>query len=140
MKTTQRKTVALTLNNLLPHSIQQTISLNYKLSDGSRAIDRKYRIDPDNWMPPDTKQFYSLNQYLLDDDVINIMENYVSNLDSKFAKNYAELAQSFFHPSTMTYPTKALEYGFEDCITFENATQAPITLSKVSKDDMEKYF
>lgn len=85
------------------------MTLNAELSQG--RIQNKYRINKDGWYA-DPGCTFSLNQFILDDDAVNTLETYAVGLNKKWAQEKPNVANMFFHPSTRTYPVKALDFGY----------------------------
>jgi len=77
-------------------------------------IPNSYKIDKAGWCPKEN-QTYSMNMFLLDDDIIRLMKEHVVGVADEgkmWAKNHPDVAKAFFHPHTRVLPESASEFGF----------------------------
>ena len=73
------------------------------------------RIEPkENWCA-EQGDCFSPNQFLLDDNVPEVMNNCLSmNPTKNWAQEFPDLAAKFFHPSAQIHPAAALHCGFKN--------------------------
>ena len=58
---------------------------------------------------------FSLNQFLLDDNVMEVMKNCISmNLTKNWAEEHPDCTTKFFHPFAQIHPLGALCCGFKN--------------------------
>lgn len=86
-------------------------------------IPRASKIDTKNWHP-DKGRFYSLNQFIKDDDIHDILQTQ-EGLGPKWAKENPVAAKMFFHPDSPVLPSWADEYGYEMPVFNEGNPEVP---------------
>jgi hypothetical protein len=90
-----------------------TNKLNKKMNPGNKG--NKYRICLED-DPPIEKQ-KSLDAYLRDRDVVNIMQSYCLQLDEFWVKKNPESAKIFFDETRKKYPEMAHSFGYMDTLS-----------------------
>jgi hypothetical protein len=71
-------------------------------------------MDTTGWYPNEG-QTYSMNMFLLDEDIVQLMKDYVVGIKDEgkmWAKNHPDAAKAFFHPHTRILPESADQFGF----------------------------
>lgn len=87
-----------------------TEELNASIDTASVGV-RKYAIaSPVHEKNPDDGEPVSLDHYLVDSDVIRVMEDGPWSLDETFA--FSKAADLYFNPNRNNYPAEARKYGF----------------------------
>jgi hypothetical protein len=95
-------------------SFQQTAhTLNKEMNKGH--IRNECHIEPKENCCTEQGDCFSLNQFLLDDNVLEVMNNHLSmNLTKNWAEEHPDCTAKFFHPSTQIHPFGALHCGFKN--------------------------
>lgn len=93
----------------LARLIDVTHKLNKKLRPS--ASSNMYKIGGD-LTPEDVKECLSLDHFIMDEEVNEVMMNHVTDLGPTWAVDNPELAKCFLDPKRHSYPAFALEIGY----------------------------
>lgn len=89
-----------------------TEELNASIDTASIGVHKYAIASPVHEKNLDDGEPVSLDHYLVDSDVIRVMEDSCWCLDDKFA--FSKAADMYFNPNRKTYPHEARKYGFID--------------------------
>jgi hypothetical protein len=96
-------------SQILRYTQQVTKKLNKTLRPGSAA--NEYKVGGD-LTPDDVADGKSLDHYLLDEEINELMMNHVPDLGPTWAVDFPDMAKWFLDENRPTYPAFALEIGY----------------------------
>lgn len=91
-----------------------TPALNREVDPNSRITNSYVSSEPVFPTNPGDEELMSLDHYLLDEDVVRVMEAHNQALSPTFAADHPEAASVYFNPFRTTYPNSAHKYGFSN--------------------------
>jgi hypothetical protein len=94
-----------------------TVDLNARIDLNSRVTNDYAYAQPVHEKNPVDGEDVSLDHYLLDRDVVEVLEGNCDILGPTFAVDYPEVASVYFDPYRATYPPEVHKYGWVDSAT-----------------------
>ena len=102
------------MSNTLHMVCQVTSEWNKKLGNNSRVANEYSYAKPLHEKNPIDGESVSLDHYLLDHEVLDVMVTYCPILSPTFAGDHPDIAAVYFTPNRASYPEGSYKFGFVD--------------------------